>query len=510
MKRRTAASIVMVGWLAMLGVLAVGYEPQNDSRAAITVPKIWDAKQLATWATPVAGIGITGTFYSEEEYYATPVDNLRTYPVYAPDREPKGYREWMRSQGPQRMIEPEKLKTETDWIEAGRRVFQGLDFPVTRTDDPRLLTYLSDAEAVRKGDEVTRDGILPSLRWVVDKDGKLKVSLADCSSCHSRLMPDGSVLLGAQGNLTFSLQSVGVVVEGFVRDLESRGISLNQAEYASYGTPWIKDDIHESFKTMSPDEISKVDGFPQESTFARFNGSPYYITKIPDLIGVRDRRYIDHTGTHVNRGPEDIARYAILVSVADDGSIGPHRFFTESQRKLPHRYSDEAMYALGKFVYSLAPPPNPNKLDALARRGQKVFESQGCAMCHTPPLYTNNMLIPVDGFTPPKDNPATARLHILRGIKLGTDPNLALRTRKGTGYYKVPSLKGLWYRGRIEHSGSIASLEEWFDRKRLRSDYVPSGWKAPGATTRAVPGHEFGLDLGAEDKRALIAFLKTL
>jgi hypothetical protein len=74
----------------------------------------------------------------------------------------------------------------------------------------------------------------------------------------------------------------------------------------------------------------------------------------------------------------------------------------------------------------------------------------------------------------------------------------------------VPSLKGLWYRGLLEHSGSIASLEDWFDPKRLRDDYVPSGWKGPGVKTRAVKGHEFGLDLSADDKRALIAFLKTL
>jgi len=292
--------------------------------------------------------------------------------------------------------------------------------------------------------------------------------------------------------------------------LERKGVSLSQAEYASYGTPWVKDDIHERFKTMTQEEIGQVDGFPQKSTFARFNGSPYFITKIPDLIGIKDRRYIDHTGTHVNRGPEDIARYAILVSVADDGAIGPHQFFTERQRKLDHRFSDEALYALGKFVYSLDPPPSPHKFDAAARRGKKVFDREGCAMCHTPPLFTNNMLIPVDGFTPPKDDPTTARLHILNGVKLGTDPNLALKTRKGTGYYKVPSLKGLWYRGLIEHSGSIASLEEWFDRKRLRDDYVPSGWKMPGVSARAVIGHEFGLDLKADEKRALIAFLKTL
>jgi len=36
-------------------------------------------------------------------------------------------------------------------------------------------------------------------------------------------------------------------------------------------------------------------------------------------------------------------------------------------------------------------------------------------------------------------------------------------TRKGTGYYKVPSLRGLWYRGPYEHDGSVATLEDWFD-----------------------------------------------
>jgi Zn-dependent membrane protease YugP len=85
-----------------------------------------------------------------------------------------------------------------------------------------------------------------------------------------------------------------------------------------------------------------------------------------------------------------------------------------------------------------------------------------------------------------------------------------LKTRKGTGYYKIPSLRGLWYRGLFEHSGSIASLAEWFDPRRLRADYVPSGWRGPGVTARAVPGHEFGLDLGDDDKAALIAFLLTL
>jgi hypothetical protein len=33
----------------------------------------------------------------------------------------------------------------------------------------------------------------------------------------------------------------------------------------------------------------------------------------------------------------------------------------------------------------------------------------------------------------------------------------------------------------------------------LRDDYVPTGWKGYGLTTRAVRGHEFGLKLSVED-----------
>jgi len=41
--------------------------------------------------------------------------------------------------------------------------------------------------------------------------------------------------------------------------------------------------------------------------------------------------------------------------------------------------------------------------------------------------------------------------------------------------------------------------------------YVPTGWKGPPGTTRhAVNGHDFGPDLSADEKKALIAFLKTL
>ena len=146
-------------------------------------------------------------------------------------------------------------------------------------------------------------------------------------------------------------------------------------------------------------------------------------------------------------------------------------------------------------------------VETSARKGRKVFEREGCGGCHTPPLYTNNKLTPAPGFKVPEED--RSRYGMLN-VSVGTDPFLATKTRRGTGYYKVPSLKGVRYRGPFEHNGSVATLEDWFDSGRLRDDYVPIGYRGDGVQTRAIKGHEFGLELTPEDKGALIAFLKTL
>jgi hypothetical protein len=115
--------------------------------------------------------------------------------------------------------------------------------------------------------------------------------------------------------------------------------------------------------------------------------------------------------------------------------------------------------------------------------------------------------MPAEGFHVPGD--ARAILDVLP-TPVGTDPNLTMRTRRGTGYYKVPSIRGVWYRSMFGHNGWCATLEDWFDPNRVRGDYVPTGFRPYGAETFAVKGHVFGLDLSAEDRKALIAFLETL
>jgi CxxC motif-containing protein (DUF1111 family) len=231
---------------------------------------------------------------------------------------------------------------------------------------------------------------------------------------------------------------------------------------------------------------------------------------IPSLIGIQDIKYLDATGLARQRSIGDLMRYAVinmgLDTLAHYGDFQPTTSQSASGMGAEDgtRYSDEQLYALALYIYSLRPPSNPNAVDASARRGEQVFKREGCAGCHTPPSYTSNKLTPAIGFKIPDD---LRKTEDILNISVGTDPVLATQTRRGTGFYKVPSLRGVWFRNGFSHGGNADTLEEWFDPARLKEDYVAKGYhRGPGP----IRGHEFGLKLVQEDKQALIAFLKTL
>ena len=475
---------------------------------AVDVPKTWDEQALRDWATPVAGLDLRPGHFSESEYYRAPVDNLRTYPVYFPGREPAGYWDMLQSAGPKPLIEPATLETDADWIAAGKRVFEELDTIGFRTFDPKAIALARAPAGFAKSDvAVNPDGTLPDLRWVPTAKG-VALGLIGCAECHVATLPNGMRVNGAPTNTPGSpLGRFGLGVWG-ASPLPLPNDTPGMALWRAWAVPWIKDDIHETLKPMPIDEAGPVFGnAAAPGLFPRWHGSGFYPTKIPDLIGMKDRKYIDHTATHQHRGPGDLMRYAALVTYSDSSDFGPHRMLPDELRHVPFRVPDEALFALARYLYSLEPPPNPNLSDPRAAGGRAIFQREGCVNCHTPPLYTNNRLTLAEGFTPPPEH--FTMLDIMK-VSVGTDSSLALKTRKGTGYYKVPSLKGVWYRGRYLHDGALTSLEEMFNPARLSETFEPSGFKPRGVKAHAVRGHVFGLKLSPDDRAALIAFLKTL
>ena len=142
-------------------------------------------------------------------YYRVPVRPIyKSYPVYAAGHEPTGYLESLKHKDPIIYWDDKghapTLETEADWINAGEAVF---DAPIgdggVGGSEPTDL-YVRDPKFLEMtGAPITRDGTLPYFRYVVKKKGEVEIGVLACGMCHTRVMPDGSVLKGAQGNFPF-------------------------------------------------------------------------------------------------------------------------------------------------------------------------------------------------------------------------------------------------------------------------------------------------------------------
>lgn len=480
------------------------------AQPAVSIPEFWSEELLHDYELPLATPENTPKHVSRDYYYALPERVLyKSYPIYHPSREPEGYLDTLRTLEPALAFDATKLKTEADWIGAGRDVFE---MPIAYNGPIVTMRMVRDpAWYDQHRVPLTTDGTMPFARYVIRQKGRVDIGNTSCAMCHTRMMPDGTAIAGAQGNFPFESVTASTL-DG------APPPAVRTLFRALVATPWDRA-VSARLDAMTPDQFQQALASVPAGVIVRQGTSLFAPPAVPDLIGLRDRRYLDKSGLGRHRGIADLMRYAAMNQLQDvNGNYGGFVPNSDDMRTVPPpgkgffagsntRYSDAQLYALGLFIYSMAPPPNPNRFDDRARRGQQVFTASGCARCHTPPLYTSNQLVPAEGFTPPADH--YKRYDIL-DVRVGTDPILTMSTRRGTGYYKIPSLKGVWYRGPFEHNGSVATLEDWFDAARLRDDYVPTGFVGFGVKSRAVKGHPYGLNLSADDRSALIAFLKTL
>lgn len=513
MNRRRPLLALVAGAVA---VWAAASSPAGQTQTAPrtatapAIPEFWNAELLEDYELPLAAPSRTPAHVSRDYYYALPERRVyKSYPVYHPDREPDGYMDRLRAAEPEIVFDAAAIRTDADWIAAGRLVFEtpiDVNGPILRPSHVRDRAWYA-----RHRVPVAADGIMPFARWVVREKGKVELGNVSCAMCHTRVLSDGTAVAGAQGNFPFD--------QVFADDIPNIPPPVMPlVAQALVGAPWDAEGTAR-LRAMSTADFRAAWAAIPPGVITRQGTSVFAPPAVPDLIGIADRRYLDKTGLGRHRGIADVMRYAAMNQtldvLADYGGFVPDAEDGRTRAEpgktafsgTRDRHSDAQLYALGKFLYSLTPPPNPNMPSDLSRRGAQVFERTGCARCHTPPVYTANKLVPADGFTVPAEH--RTRYDIL-DARVGTDPTLTMRTRRGTGYYKIPSLRGVWYRGPFEHNGSVATLEDWFDPSRLRDDYVPTGFKGAGVTRRAVKGHPFGLALPADDKAALVAFLKTL
>ena len=452
---------------------------------------------------------------SEDYYYALPERvAYKRYPFYMPGKEPKGYYENLRQQQPEIIFNPADIKTEADWIKGGDIIY---DMPQNyQLMDSAFFASLPALAIHWKKFQLqtTTEGIVPFLSIVVREKGKIELGTLSCGMCHTKLMPDGSLLKGGQGNFVFTKFLVaGMRMQrDFLKVSDSLiNLQIKAGNRFLFNAPWIKHESQDRLKKISIDDWLNT----YETTTGVLNRQGTglgYPVSIPDLFNLSNRKYLDHTGLLQQRDIGDLMRYATLnqamEGLHDYGGFTPLPRPNDPKKGPVTRFSDQQLYALAKFIYALKSPKNPDvSSKALLKKGERLFIEQGCVTCHTPPYYSNNKLTPAQGFEIPQGH---FKAFDIFNVSVETDPVLALYTRRGTGYYKVPSLIGAWNRTAFLHSGNLANLEDLFDPKRFEPNYVPTGFKPYWLSHMPVKGHSFGMELNEEEKKALVAFIKSL
>lgn len=178
----------------------------------------------------------------------------------------------------------------------------------------------------------------------------------------------------------------------------------------------------------------------------------------PDFGGIVDMPYLHHTANWYHRGAASLAIRIETVYM--------------SHGRLGNRRPRVLMWALAEYLRSLPAPPPVAAPSPASERGRAVFVDESCDACHAPPLYTSSERPTLD--------------------EIGTDPSAGTSPIRGTGRWRVPSLRGVGGNAPYLHDGSVGSLEQLFD------------------PAREQPGHRFGLDLDAQARADLLAFLQTI
>ncbi len=175
-------------------------------------------------------------------------------------------------------------------------------------------------------------------------------------------------------------------------------------------------------------------------------------TVVTDLRPIAHQRYLHRAATLYNDPIALAVRLETLIITATGQVVRPPR---------------KVIFAMALYLWSLADSLPPIPAD---KAGHAVFERE-CSGCHGGEGLVGEP-IPLE--------------------TVGTDPWVGLSGSRGTGMYRVPSLRGVGDRTPLFAAGGVSDLEELLD------------------PARAAVGHTYGLALPADERDALLEYLRAL
>jgi hypothetical protein len=199
-----------------------------------------------------------------------------------------------------------------------------------------------------------------------------------------------------------------------------------------------------------------------------------------------------------------------------------------------HSLEVDAIDRLGAWLDEVQPPKFPFPVDqTLVKQGEGVFATT-CASCHAPGGQRTGQVIPIEEVGTDRhrlDTWTAGSAAAFNALTRG-QPWEFTHFRKTNGMVSG-LLDGLWLRGPYLHNGSVPSLADLLEPVERRPtrfyrgydviDPVKVGFVTSGPEAQqagfaydvSLPGnsnagHEYGKGLSADQKRALLEFLKTL
>ena len=230
-------------------------------------------------------------------------------------------------------------------------------------------------------------------------------------------------------------------------------------------------------------------------------------------------------------GLNNTLQEVVISSAIGDGT--PLKWIDRDWKKPD---AESSLKRIRDYISHAQPPPFPFPIDAaLAAKGKPIFEQQ-CAVCHAIGGARTGQVQPIDDPMLQTDRhridmwtqrAATAYNQYAAGHSWKFS-----HFGKQDGYVNVP-LEGLWLRGPYLHNGSVPTLADLLEvpasRPRLfyrgynvidpqRVGFICQGPEAEGTGFKYDTGvagndnkgHLWGTSLSAEDKKALIEYLKTM
>jgi hypothetical protein len=132
----------VIRWLSL--ILGVASTVAIAQEFHPSIPRAWDDSETTSFELPLAQAERSPRYPSAAEYYSLAVRPVyRTYPFYAPDKEPPGYWESLQQKEPEILFDPAALKTKQDWIRAGELVFDQPVVIISPTSRTQVSSQLS-------------------------------------------------------------------------------------------------------------------------------------------------------------------------------------------------------------------------------------------------------------------------------------------------------------------------------------------------------------------------------